>query len=64
MKTKEMMKRILTEIETSDRNLGVYNPKLDQFEDIDLFPKQTAKAREMLKRGGLPPELRDRQAKK
>jgi hypothetical protein len=39
-------------------------PNLDELENIDLFPEKTAKAREMLKRAGLPPELRDRQVKK
>jgi hypothetical protein len=64
MNITEMVKRISTEIRTSDEPLGTYNPELDKFEGIDLFPKKTAKAREMLKNAPLPPELLNRQTKK
>lgn len=59
-----MVRRILVESKHSDGLKGTYNPELDKFEDIDLFPEKTAKAREMLKNTPLPPELQNRQVKK
>ncbi|MCF0070882.1 hypothetical protein LZD49_10400 [Dyadobacter sp. CY261] len=59
-----MVKRILTEMGTSRTSEGTYDPELDKYEGIDMFPKKTAKAREMLKNVPLPPELRDRQISK
>lgn len=64
MKVTEMVRSILTERKTSDLPSGTYNPELDKWEGVDLFPKKTAKAREMLEKAGLPPQLRDRQVKK
>ena len=64
MKIIGIVRRILLESKDSDELKGTYNPELDKFEDIDLFPEKTAKAREMLKNVSLPPELQNRRVKK
>lgn len=64
MKIFGTMKSILTEMVTSNKRLGTYNPELDKYEDIVGFPEKVAKGREMLANAGLPPELQNRQVKK
>lgn len=59
-----MVRRIWLAAKDSDEPQGTYNPKLDKFEDIDLFPEKTAKAREMIKNTALPHKLLNRQVKK
>lgn len=58
------MKSKLRETEALHRAEGTYNPELDKYVGTVMFPKKVAKGREMLKNTPLPPELRDRQAKK
>ncbi|MHA4741532.1 hypothetical protein [Dyadobacter sp. MSC1_007] len=58
-----IMKGTPTENEISNKTQGTYNPELDKFVGVELFPEKMAKAREMLKNTPLPPQLRDRQVK-
>ena len=64
MKILDIMKSILTETDTSRKELGTYNPELDKFEGTVGFPEKVAKGREMLAKAGLPPKLLSRQVKK
>ena len=64
MEIVKMVRRILEKRDTSDAHIGKYNPELDKYVDIDLFPEKTAKAREMLKNAPLPTELLNRKVKK
>lgn len=65
MEIVKMVRRILTEIDTSSETYtGRYNPELDKYVDLDLFPEKTAKAKEMLSKAPLPPKLQNRQVKK
>lgn len=60
-----MVRRILTKVDLStDDYTGRYNPELDKYVGVDLFPEKTARAKEMLKNAPLPPELQNRQVKK
>jgi hypothetical protein len=34
-----------------------YDPALDKYEGLDLFPEKTAKANEILKKTGHPPQI-------
>lgn len=54
MKTK---KEIATRLDTSTKSMGTYNPELDKFVGVDLFPEQTARAREVLSKYPIPEHL-------
>lgn len=51
MKTK---KEIATRLDTSTKSMGTYNPELDKFVGVDLFPEKTARAREILAKAPWP----------
>lgn len=48
---------------TSGKSMGTYNPELGKFEDIDLFPEKTAKARAILEKYPVPEHLMKRSSK-
>jgi hypothetical protein len=65
MEIVKMVRRILAEMDTSSETCtGRYNPELDKYVDKEMFPEKMAKAREILAKAGLPPELQNRQVKK
>jgi hypothetical protein len=57
------MKQTATKREVSKRSMGTYNPELDKYEGIDLFPEKTAKARAILEKYPVPEHLLKRSSK-
>lgn len=44
-------------IEVTDKSVGIYNPELDKYVGVDLFPEKTARAREFLSKHPIPEHL-------
>lgn len=44
-------------IEATGKSMGTYNPELDKYVGIDLFPKKTAKAKAFLEKHPIPEHL-------
>lgn len=47
-------KEITTKFDVSYKPKGIYNPELDKFVGVDIFPEQTARARELLTKYPIP----------
>lgn len=58
-----IMKEKSTDRSASDKSMGTYNPELDKFVGIDLFPEKTAKARAILEKYPVPEHLLKRSSK-
>ncbi|WP_454525073.1 hypothetical protein [Dyadobacter jiangsuensis] len=57
------MKEKSTDEKASHKSMGRYNPELDKFVGIDLFPEKTAKARTILEKYPVPEHLLKRSSK-